>query len=99
MAKFMANYRRGFGRSICQTQQRGYHSWCWLRNFFITTKVWACLHRYEDVLGSVKDSLTKLCLDCVDLHLVHWPIAAEKETPDGKVFFSIARSHRTTQEL
>lgn len=59
---------------------------------FITTKVWNHLHRYEDVIWSLNDSLKKLRLDYVDLYLIHWPIAAEKETqekpkigPDGKV--------------
>jgi diketogulonate reductase-like aldo/keto reductase len=61
-------------------------------DIFITTKVWNHLHRYEDVLWSIEDSLKKLKLDYVDLYLVHWPIAAEKDGqekpkigPDGKV--------------
>ncbi|KAJ0424398.1 NADP-dependent oxidoreductase domain-containing protein [Aspergillus carlsbadensis] len=60
-------------------------------DIFITTKVWNHLHRYDDVLWSVEDSLKKLKLDYVDLYLVHWPIAAEKDGqekpkigPDGK---------------
>ncbi|KAL2841618.1 NADP-dependent oxidoreductase domain-containing protein [Aspergillus pseudodeflectus] len=60
-------------------------------DIFITTKVWNHLHRYEDVLWSIEDSLKKLKLDYVDLYLVHWPIAAEKDGqekpkigPDGK---------------
>lgn len=61
-------------------------------DLFITTKVWNHLHRYEDVLWSLEDSLKKLKLTYVDLYLIHWPIAAEKESqeqpkigPDGKV--------------
>lgn len=61
-------------------------------DIFICTKVWNHNHRYEDVLWSVEDSLKKLKVDYIDLYLVHWPIAAEKETheapkigPDGKV--------------
>ncbi|KAL2819411.1 NADP-dependent oxidoreductase domain-containing protein [Aspergillus granulosus] len=60
-------------------------------DIFITTKVWNHLHRYEDVLWSIEDSLKKLKLDYVDLFLIHWPIAAEKDGqekpkigPDGK---------------
>ena len=61
-------------------------------DLFVTTKVWNHLHRPEDVVWSLNNSLKLLRLDYVDLFLVHWPIAAEKETqekpligPDGKV--------------
>lgn len=60
-------------------------------DIFITTKVWNHLHRYEDVLWSLNNSLKRLQLTYVDLFLLHWPIAAEKEDnetpkigPDGK---------------
>ncbi|KAF7170094.1 hypothetical protein CNMCM5623_002643 [Aspergillus felis] len=60
-------------------------------DIFICTKVWNHLHRYDDVIWSLENSLKKLKVDYVDLFLVHWPIAAEKETqekpkigPDGK---------------
>lgn len=60
-------------------------------DLFVTTKVWNHLHRYDDVLWSLEDSLKNLQLDYVDLYLVHWPIAAEKDEnhqpklgPDGK---------------
>lgn len=62
------------------------------QDIFVTTKVWNHLHRYDDVIWSLNDSLRKLQLDYIDLFLVHWPIAAEKESqekpkigPDGKV--------------
>ncbi|KAJ5709671.1 Glycerol 2-dehydrogenase (NADP(+)) [Penicillium malachiteum] len=48
-------------------------------DIFVTTKVWNHLHRHEDVLWSVQNSLDRLKLDYVDLYLVHWPIAAEKD--------------------
>ncbi|KAI9369182.1 NADP-dependent oxidoreductase domain-containing protein [Aspergillus egyptiacus] len=60
-------------------------------DIFVVTKVWNHLHRYEDVLWSMDNSLKNLKLDYVDLFLIHWPIAAEKESqekpkigPDGK---------------
>ncbi|RDW65934.1 putative glycerol dehydrogenase (GldB) [Aspergillus mulundensis] len=60
-------------------------------DIFICTKVWNHLHRPEDVRWSIEDSLKKLKTDYVDLFLVHWPIAAEKDGqekpkigPDGK---------------
>jgi len=61
-------------------------------DIFVCTKVWNHLHRYDDVIWSLEDSLKRLKLDYVDLFLVHWPIAAEKDGqekpkigPDGKV--------------
>ncbi|KAJ5899043.1 NADP-dependent oxidoreductase domain-containing protein [Penicillium taxi] len=48
-------------------------------DIFVCTKVWNHLHRYEDVLWSIDNSLKRLGLDYVDLFLVHWPIASEKE--------------------
>ncbi|KAM0427834.1 hypothetical protein ACHAPT_007291 [Fusarium lateritium] len=60
-------------------------------DLFITTKVWNHLHEPEDVKWSLQNSLSNFGLDYVDLFLVHWPIAAEKDAdnkpkigPDGK---------------
>ncbi|KAI1831544.1 hypothetical protein DTO006G1_1841 [Penicillium roqueforti] len=60
-------------------------------DIFVCTKVWNHLHRYDDVLWSLNNSLERLKLDYVDLFLVHWPIACEKDGqgkpligPDGK---------------
>ena len=61
-------------------------------DIFITTKVWNHLHRYEDVQWSLESSLARLGVSYIDLFLIHWPIASEKENaeepmigPDGKV--------------
>ncbi|KAL4782833.1 NADP-dependent oxidoreductase domain-containing protein [Aspergillus varians] len=48
-------------------------------DIFICTKVWNHLHRPEDVRWSLENSLEKLKTDYVDLFLVHWPIASEKD--------------------
>ena len=60
-------------------------------DIFICTKVWNHLHRPEDVRWSFEDSCAKLRVDYIDLYLVHWPSAAEKNEdhtvklgPDGK---------------
>ncbi|KAL2173745.1 NADP-dependent oxidoreductase domain-containing protein [Thermothelomyces heterothallicus CBS 202.75] len=47
-------------------------------DIFICTKVWNHLHRPEDVKWSFENSCSKLRVDYIDLFLVHWPIAAEK---------------------
>ncbi|KAI1468578.1 Aldo/keto reductase [Daldinia caldariorum] len=48
-------------------------------DLFICTKVWQHLHEPEEVKWSLENSLQKLGLDYVDLFLVHWPIAAERD--------------------
>ncbi|EFW16594.1 Glycerol 2-dehydrogenase (NADP(+)) [Coccidioides posadasii str. Silveira] len=60
-------------------------------DLFVTTKVWNHLHEFDEVQWSLNNSLKNLQLDYVDLFLVHWPIAAEKDEnympklgPDGK---------------
>lgn len=42
---------------------------------FITTKVWSNHHTQALALQSVRDSLSKLNLDYLDLVLVHWPMS------------------------
>lgn len=61
-------------------------------DLFITTKVWNHLHEPEEVKWSLENSLKNFGLDYVDLFLIHWPIAAEKDEKylpkigaDGKV--------------
>lgn len=48
------------------------------KDLFICTKVWNHLHEPEDVKWSAKNSCENLKVDYIDLFLVHWPIAAEK---------------------
>ncbi|SPJ75313.1 reductase [Fusarium torulosum] len=48
-------------------------------DIFICTKVWNHLHEPEEVKWSIENSLKNFGLDYVDLFLVHWPIAAEKD--------------------
>jgi diketogulonate reductase-like aldo/keto reductase len=48
------------------------------KDLFICTKVWNHLHEPEEVSWSFHNSLEKLKMDYIDLFLVHWPIAAEK---------------------
>jgi diketogulonate reductase-like aldo/keto reductase len=47
-------------------------------DIFICTKVWNHLHKPEDVKWSLRNSCSKLRVDYIDLFLVHWPIAAER---------------------
>lgn len=48
-------------------------------DLFVCTKVWNHLHEPEEVKWSLNNSLEKFGLDYIDLFLVHWPIASEKD--------------------
>jgi diketogulonate reductase-like aldo/keto reductase len=48
------------------------------KDLFICTKVWNHLHEPEEVKWSFNNSLENLKMEYIDLFLVHWPIAAEK---------------------
>ncbi|KAF2210645.1 hypothetical protein CERZMDRAFT_45028 [Cercospora zeae-maydis SCOH1-5] len=48
-------------------------------DIFICTKVWNHLHEPDEVKWSLQSSMKKLKVDYLDLFLVHWPIAAEKD--------------------
>lgn len=48
-------------------------------DIFICTKVWNHLHEPEEVKWSLNNSLENFGLDYIDLFLVHWPIASEKD--------------------
>ncbi|KAI3324901.1 Aldo/keto reductase [Xylariaceae sp. AK1471] len=47
-------------------------------DLFITTKVWNHLHEPDEVKWSLDNSLRNFGLDYIDLFIVHWPIAAER---------------------
>ena len=53
-------------------------------DIFICTKVWNHMHAPDDVKWSLENSCAQLRVDYVDLFLVHWPIAAEKNGPDDR---------------
>lgn len=44
---------------------------------FITTKVWNANHGYEATLTAFDESMEKLCLDYLDLYLIHWPLPSK----------------------
>ncbi len=44
-------------------------------DLFVTSKLWNSFHAAADVETAVRESLTALNLDYLDLYLIHWPIA------------------------
>ncbi|WP_163830669.1 aldo/keto reductase [Spartinivicinus ruber] len=46
---------------------------------WITSKLWNNAHAPEDVIPTIKQTLTDLNLDYIDLYLIHWPVVHRKE--------------------
>lgn len=50
-------------------------------DLWITSKLWSNMHAKENVGIALKQSLSDLQLEYLDLYLIHWPIAQKKEVP------------------
>lgn len=56
-------------------------------DLWVTSKLWNSFHAKEDVEAHLRDTLSQLKLDYVDLYLIHWPvtqIVAEELTPSTR---------------
>jgi len=47
-------------------------------DIFITSKLWNTEHAPADVEPALRQTLADLQLDCLDLYLIHWPVAMKK---------------------
>jgi len=63
-------------------------------DLFITSKLWNSFHKPELIEGVLKESLANLCVEYLDLYLIHWPQAYKENEElfptdaDGKIKFS-----------
>lgn len=74
------------GRALSKAFAEG---WVSREEVWITSKLWNDSHLPQDVLPSMKATLSDLQLDYLDLYLVHWPVAIKKgvDFPSGKEDF------------
>lgn len=58
------------------------------QDLFITSKVFFTDRKYSDTIASIQKSCNDLKLEYLDLILIHWPVAFNKEKfmKDPKVF-------------
>jgi len=77
-------------------------------DLFITSKLWNTFHKPADVIPALKESLSNLGLEYLDLYLIHWPMGYENggdkaltfpKTEDGKVIFCESSFVDTWKEM
>ena len=52
---------------------------CERQDMFVASKLWNEFHKPEDVEPALRQSLTNLGLEYLDLFLMHWPFAFERQ--------------------
>jgi len=63
------------GRALSESFKSGIVS---REEMWITSKLWNDSHAPENVQSGIKQTLTDLQLDYLDLYLIHWPVAIKK---------------------
>ena len=70
------------GAGLKAAFDKGY---CTRSEVFVVSKLWCTDAKPEDVEAACRKTLTDLGLECLDLYLMHWPVAFKK-VEDGNPF-------------
>ena len=75
-------------------------------DLFVTSKVWNTYHSFDNARLCVRNILDELCLDYLDLCLIHWPVGYKEGTgevwpkdKDGKMLYSDVHFSETWRAL
>lgn len=66
-------------------------------DIFLTTKVWNFDHK--NVRGAFEDSMKRLCLDYVDMYLLHWPKSLDPATETPYKDWDFVDTYKEIQKL
>lgn len=66
------NNEQGVGKAIAQAGLNR-------SSLFVTTKLWNNQHGHDKTVTAFNTSLDKLGLDHLDLYLIHWPVAKQRQ--------------------
>ncbi|MGJ8632426.1 MAG: aldo/keto reductase [Luteolibacter sp.] len=50
------------------------------QDIWVTSKLWNDSHKPHEILPAITKTLSDLCLDYLDLYLIHWPVALRNGT-------------------
>ena len=64
---------------------------------FVASKLWNEFHKPEDVEPALRQSLTNLGLEYLDLFLMHWPFAFERQHQKTDIIHPVDFSKKVTQ--
>lgn len=66
------------GKAIAESIKEGVVS---RDDLWVTSKLWNNMHGKNNVVPALKQTLSDLQLDYLDLYLIHWPVPFKKEVP------------------
>lgn len=69
---------------------------CERQDMFVASKLWNEFHKPEDVEPALRQSLTNLGLEYLDLFLMHWPFAFERQHQKTNIIHPVDFSKKVT---
>ena len=65
---------------------------------FVASKLWNEFHKPEDVEPALRQSLANLGLEYLDLFLMHWPFAFERQHQKTNIIHPVDFSKKVTPQ-